>query len=659
MMTMPLPFYMQQALSQWLRPVRGAVCGLSCALVAWSLAQLPLMHGLEDWLFDGSFVCRGKRPSNSHIVLVDIDDESLHQLKKPLLYLSPELAEIVGYLSDQGAAAIGLDILFSQSYSALPAFQKGAEGDATKMGLAIERSGNVVLPEWRVEGRTLRSLLQWQLKALDAPDKNGTDFGFVNLTEDDDQFIRRQQLAANAGDETIQFALALVAKSRRTSVSFDPGRDQLRLGNEVIPLDAEQKLRINFVGPPGAFPPVALSRVLRAARERQSMPAVRGAIVIIGSMGAGGQDVHNTPYSNRYADYLHRLGGGLMSGPELHANIIATLVDRAFIATPLWLSSLPWLLVLGAVLGQAFFRLGLGSGFLLAAVHHFGWKVLALVAFLYGHWRVEMGGMLLLGVMAYSVAFAWRWRVLRQVLRAVKSAPIAQALEMDPTRLRLGGESREITVFFVDIRDFTAFSERHTPYEVVVLLNAYFGVVIPLIEAEGGIINQFMGDGLMVLFGAIPDRPDHAVAAVRAALATIRAVETNQSVWASLGFDRMRAGVGIHTGTVLLGAVGSPTRLDFTAIGDTTNAASRVEGENKRIGSCILITGATRAAVPPAERNLLGIKDQSVPATVKGKQVELSLYVVEEPSAGMVPRDPAGGPSANAGPGRLELPQRT
>jgi class 3 adenylate cyclase len=290
---------------------------------------------------------------------------------------------------------------------------------------------------------------------------------------------------------------------------------------------------------------------------------------------------------------------------------------------------LPWFLVLGAALGYSFFRLGLGAGFLLAVVHHFGWKALALGAFLLGSWRVEMGGMLVLGAMAYSVAFAWRWRVLRQVLRAVKSAPIAQALEMDPDRLRLGGEVREISVFFADIRNFTAFSERHTPDQVVALLNAYFGVVIPRIEAEGGIINQFMGDGIMVLFGAIPARTDHAAAAVRAALSTVLAVEDNRPHWTSLGFDGLRVGIGIHSGPVLLGAIGSPTRLDFTAIGDTVNAASRVEGENKRVGSSILITSATLAAVPPGQRTQLGIQEQAVPATVKGKQAELSLHVVE------------------------------
>jgi adenylate cyclase len=277
--------------------------------------------------------------------------------------------------------------------------------------------------------------------------------------------------------------------------------------------------------------------------------------------------------------------------------------------------------------------MGLLSGFLLAVGHHIGWKAVALCKFVMGHWRVDLGGMLILGALTYSVAFAWRWRVLRQILRAVKSAPIAQALEMDPGRLRLGGEQREISVLFADIRDFTAFSERHTPEQVVVLLNAYFGVINPVIEAEGGVINQFMGDGIMVLFGAIPKRDDHAIAAVRAARATVRAIADNRNVWTSLGFDGLRVGIGIHTGFALLGAVGSSTRLDFTAIGDTINAAARVEAENKRIGSIILITEATRAAVPASERSSLGIGEHQHAATVKGKQVELTLYVVEDTGA--------------------------
>ena len=386
-------------LSRRLSPFRGVFVGLVCALIALGLGQVPLVRGMEDWLLDGSFALRGQRATSTRILLVSIDDASLDERRKPAVFLSPELAETVRYLDQQGAAAIGIDVLIPQTLTTMPALQAGGEGDATTMGLAIEQSRKVVLPEWQVAGQLVRPLFQWQMKALADPEPGGTDFGMVNLTEDSDQFVRRQQLAIRTDADAVsyQFGLALTAKARQQEVAWDSERRFLSLAGLVIPLDAEQKMRINFVGPPGAFRPISLAEVLSAARRKEQLPAANGAIVIIGSAGLGGQDAYNTPYSNRYADYLHRTGGGLMTGPELHANIVATLHDRAFITTPWWLASLPWCLFLGAALGHAFLRLDLGAGFAVALVHHFGWKAVALAAFVFGYWRVEMSAMLLLG----------------------------------------------------------------------------------------------------------------------------------------------------------------------------------------------------------------------------------------------------------------------
>ncbi len=425
------------------RRARGAAVGILCAIIAWCLSQLPMMRGLEDWLFDGAFVVRGQRATSSRLLLVDVDDGSLHQLHRPSLYLSPQLATVIGYLNEQGALAIGVDVLIPEAYSALSELQRDATGDATVMGERVQSAGNVVLPEWQVsENNLVRPLIQWQFRFLDEPDANGTDFGFVNFTEDGDRFVRRQQLAVNRehGPAGLAFAAALLARARKAPIVWDSGKRVLSFEQRAIPLDVEQMMRINFVGPSATFPTISLLNVLTAVEKKEAIPDVRGAIVIVGSISASGQDVHNTPYSNRYADHFFRLGGGLMSGPELHANIIATLEDRAFITTPWWLSPLPWFLLTGAALGQAFFRLGLGSGFALATVHHFGWKILAWAAFFIGHWRVEMGGMFVLGGARLRGRIRLALASAQRGSSAVKSAPIAQALEMDPNRLRWGAK---------------------------------------------------------------------------------------------------------------------------------------------------------------------------------------------------------------------------
>src|SRR5205823_402345 len=128
---------------------------------------------------------------------------------------------------------------------------------------------------------------------------------------------------------------------------------------------------------------------------------------------------------------------------------------------------------------------------------------------------------------------------------------------------------RQVTVLFADSRGFTDFSEAHSPHDVVALLNAYYTAIVPVIEAEHGTINTYIGDGIMVLIGAPASDPEHALHAVRAAVAMVRRVHELKEQWARLGNPAMRIGVGVHTGKAVIGSIGSPQRLDYTAIGDT------------------------------------------------------------------------------------------
>jgi class 3 adenylate cyclase len=157
-----------------------------------------------------------------------------------------------------------------------------------------------------------------------------------------------------------------------------------------------------------------------------------------------------------------------------------------------------------------------------------------------------------------------------------------------------------LTVCNPAYRQVGAPAERHRPQEVVALLNAYFGAIVPIIEAHGGTLNNYMGDGIMVIFGAPEARSDHALQAVRCAVAVVGQVHQLRDRWAALGYPGFRIGVGMHTGEVVIGMMGSPSRLTYTAIGDTVNAAARIEAENKQLGTEVLLSAQTREALPGA-----------------------------------------------------------
>jgi class 3 adenylate cyclase len=208
----------------------------------------------------------------------------------------------------------------------------------------------------------------------------------------------------------------------------------------------------------------------------------------------------------------------------------------------------------------------------------------------------------------------------------VKGEAIAKALEAAGPQLDPRGQEYEVTILFSDIRNFTAFSENHTPHQVVCLLNAYFAAMVPQVVAQDGTVDKYIGDGLMVLFGAPGRVEDHAVRAVRAAAAMVHTVHELAPLWRKYDFEGMRIGVGVHTGRAVVGTMGSPRRLDFTAVGDTVNLASRIESANKDFGTQVLISEATYNHLDPSERIRLGCDAAPLSAKVKGKVAAVSVY---------------------------------
>jgi serine/threonine-protein kinase len=380
---------------------RGALLGLGCAAALWLLGQTPPLRAVEDWVTDVWFTLRGPRSTAVRILLVHIDDASLNALGKPSALLSPELAELVPYLNQQGATAIGIGLMVPESRGAEPQIaEPGARGDGRKLGVAVLTAGNVVLPQFKKGRQWELPLPQWRLKERIDPGPN--DLAFVDLTPDADQRIRRQALLARDHDETKkadrevrQFALALFAVASGHVPAWDEERGELRLGAEAVPLDAERQMRVNFLGPPGTVPALSFRDVLDAARTRRPLPQAKGAVVIVGVTARGQGEYHATPYGNQSAD--------LMAAAELQANVLATLSDGAFLVEPAWLA--PVLLALcGAALGAGFAALRPRGRVALLVAALLGAGVGGYAAFALLGWLVPTVGLALLGPTTLALA---------------------------------------------------------------------------------------------------------------------------------------------------------------------------------------------------------------------------------------------------------------
>ena len=434
---------------------------------------------------------------------------------------------------------------------------------------------------------------------------------------------------SNTNEAKPQFGFAAFGLSQKKDEDWFTAKS-LMLDGKEIPTESG-RLLINFVGPPGTIKTVPFHHVLKAARGDATTPrhSWKNATVLVGVTAYTYQDQHATAYSNQAAMWAIQYFTSSprldrMAGTEIQANIVATLQDRAFLIRPLGkLTTAVTLLLIGPLLGIGFARLSLGWGALLTILHHWLWKLLCLGLFSWLNWRVEIVSMLLMGVMLYGVTFGLRWRWIRGMMGMVKSEAVARALEADPSKLDLQGEEREISVLFCDVRSFTTYSEQHTPHEVVKLLNAYFGIIVPIIEEEGGIVNSYIGDGLMVMFGAPERRPDHAFRAARAAVRMVKAVYGLSQRWKELGAAEFRIGVGVHTGKVIVGTIGSKNRLDYTAIGDTVNTASRLESATKDAQTDILLSETTAAEISEQDRATLSDTWNPVGLKLKGKADKL------------------------------------
>jgi adenylate cyclase len=346
-------------------------------------------------------------------------------------------------------------------------------------------------------------------------------------------------------------------------------------------------MRINFLGP-GAFPTVPFVDVL----EGRADPArVRDRIVVLG-LTIRGVDEHSTPTTAHTR----------MWGAEILANAVETiLADRYLVdaAASTQLGLLAAAAVLAAVLTAAWRParalaavLVLLAAYLVAAVLAFEHGVL--LSLVYPPLGLALAFAATLG---YRVVFEEaEQRRARDVIGRYLSPSVSRWVLDDPARLALGGETREMTVLFSDVRGFTAISRALPPDRLVALMNELMTVLAGVVFRHDGVLDKFIGDAVMAFWNAPQAQPDHARRACRAALDMVATLAGARPGWERAGLPHVEMGIGINTGPMVVGNMGSRDRLAYTVMGDAVNVASRLEGLCKVYGVRVVIGEATRAA---------------------------------------------------------------
>jgi len=405
--------------------------------------------------------------------------------------------------------------------------------------------------------------------------------------------------------------------------------EELRQGAFLreIPVDRNGFMLINYVGPwepeQGKYPFRCFSFRLidDKADDRQFFTDnFNGKIVLIGSTDVSSLDLKKTPFT-----YLSEYPGVFV-----HAQAINTLLHSDFIrkvSFPAYGTILALLIIMCFILG---FRLSLSLS--LPAVCAIGLIYWCAAFFLFqamNLWINLAVPLIIMPVVLFS-SHAYRFfivdkekKFLRRALSRYVSKQVADEIVNNPGLVNLGGERRDITVLFSDINHFTTFSESNRPEEITSALNEYFTLMEEVIFKHKGYLKQFVGDEIMVIYNAPSPVKDHSLKAVETALDMREALAAWQKKRDEEGKFHFEVKIGIHTGNVVMGNVGSPHRTEYAAIGDTVNAASRIMGLNKVFNTHILISEEVYNDV----KDIIEAEDMGF-QSVKGKEKQLHIFAV-------------------------------
>jgi len=448
------------------------------------------------------------------------------------------------------------------------------------------------------------------------------NFGYFNVVPDSDGTVHREPVLIRYQNNyypslDVATLLAYTNMSlEQVAVVFNPnGVERIDLGSRTLPVDPQGFVSIDFHGTAGTFPTISLAKVVR-----RTLPhgVFKDRIVLIGPTATGIGDMAVTPFQQMN-----------FPGVEVHANFIDNLLQGSFIRRGLRenLVDLCFLVLFSLVVGVVLSTVRPGPA--TRVVIYFLAVFLSLAYYLFAQHRIWIAVFSPTAtlIVTYASIISYRFFFEEREKKKVRGAfqqyvppgLISQLLER-PELLRLGGEEKPLTAMFTDIRGFTTLSEGLSPTALVELLNEYLSAMTEIIFQNWGTLDKYIGDAIMAFWGAPYPQADHALRACRTALQMLDRLQELQTRWAEHGRPRIDIGVGINTGAMLVGNMGSSRRFNFTVMGDNVNLASRLEGINKQFGTRLIVSEATLAEVREEmvarELDLIRVKGKLKPVRI-------------------------------------------
>ncbi|MBD3290651.1 CHASE2 domain-containing protein [candidate division KSB1 bacterium] len=620
----------RKSINKWMIDTGITVLAL---LGAYVFAMSGIAQNLEYTFYDLRFEVRGELSmENSEIVIVAIDDQSFMALKEKWPFPRRYFARVLRNLKEAGAKLIVVDVEFTESSIQNPE-------DDLDLATATQEAGNVIYAgKIAIEYGSHDILNKYILDPIDPLLDAGASWGFANVNYDFDGFIRKYILFQMCG-RRLYFPLAVEAVRvlknldyKQLKVYFE---DQFYLGPLKIPKYTFDTMLINYAGPARTFPTYSFADVLDDAHfnlgqvedtnifEIHKQAGIfKDKIVLIGASAEELQDNQFTPFF----DYDGKKRK--MPGIEMHANALHAILTGEHVKPAPFLAEfviLVFMSVIAMVLAKRSkpHRAIIGVGVVIVL-----FTASVFIIFINSYVRMQV--ITPLFALTFGFGFHITYRVFnehrekgfyRKTFQQYVAQSVVDTMLSSGEIPTFGGERRMLTVLFSDIRAFTTFSEKYQPEFVVKHLSEYLTRMVRIIFRHDGTLDKFVGDEIMALYGAPCYFDNHAERACITALDMFEELQYLHNKWQKKQVDGFRIGVGINTGKMIVGNLGSIQLFDYTVIGDEVNLGARLENANKFYNTNILISDATyQSTHGQAVARMLDI------VRVKGKKKPVKIY---------------------------------